>query len=626
MTFMSSLSRRDSVVRRLTVRLGIVGLLMAVSLAAGLVLADLQISRIRAESRLAQIAAGYLEGISENVWLQDSIRLAQLADGIQRFPNIQQVLVLDEKGKILAESGNLADAEELRTAYPLSHTYRDRDIAIGRLEVSMSLPEIRRPVFQRAWLMILGNILLMSGILAALYWQVYGMVTHPLAKMATHVRHMNLEKSDGAAALVMPVAELRELDEAFREMRQTIDLGYHAIQSREEHLRILFDNSPVSLWEEDFSRVKAELDELRERLEGRFEDYLAANPYFIEFCAGLVEVVRVNNATLALHGATSQQELLGALTTTFTPASLLAFRRQIEAIWTGERHLSVEAEVKTLGGLPRKVMVHWSVPPGHGERLDRVIVALENITERKAAEQALALSVDRLITTNRDLERLTEIAAHDLQEPMRNIVSFAQLLERKLSGALDQEERELFAFLTNAARRTQDQMRGLLTYAQTAPLGTPLGPTQLDQPLKTAMSKLAGDIARSGAIIESGRLPQVIGNNDLLSDLFIRLFDNSLKFCPPDTTPHVSVSATVSDGLALVALRDNGIGILPSYADTVFQIFRRLHGPDEYGGVGVGLAICRKIIERQGGRIWIDTSVSEGCTVCFTLPIAPSTP
>jgi signal transduction histidine kinase len=623
MTFVTALARRDSVVHQLTIRLGMAGLCIAVLLAVIVVIADYRISRQRAEARFQQIESGYLASIRENVWLQDGERLRQLVEGIRQFPNVQLVQVLDEDGTVLAESGALADKDDLRNSFPLSRGYLGRDIAIGRLDVSMSLGEIRRPVLQRAWLAFVGNIILMAGILGVLYWQVYRLVTHPLSKMADHVRHMDLERTDFAPPLKTSLAELKELDAAYRDMRQTIDLGYHAIQSREEHLRILFDNSPVSLWEEDFSQVKAELDELRAHYTGRIEDYLAANPHFVEFCASLVAVVRVNDATLALHTATSQQDLLGKLTKTFTPASMGAFARQIVAIWNGEAHLSVESEVKTLDGRTRQVVVHWSVPPGHGDRLDRVLVALENITDRKAAEHALADSLDRLINTNRELERLTEIAAHDLQEPMRNIVSFSQLLERKLGAGLDSEGRELFEFLAKAARRTQEQMSGLLAYAQAAPLGTPLSPTPLDKALQAATARLRSEIAGREAIVESGRLPSVLGNAELLADLFHRLLDNALKFHHADTKPRVSITATVADGMAWVAVSDCGIGILPSYADTVFQIFKRLHGPEEYGGIGVGLAICRKLVERQGGKIWVDTSVSEGCTIRFTLPAAP---
>ncbi|EME71898.1 Signal transduction histidine kinase [Paramagnetospirillum caucaseum] len=623
MTFAAALARKDSVAHRLITRLGLVGLALAVIIAAGLVTADYHIVTQRAEERFQEIEAGYLASLTENVWLQDDERLAQLVAGIHQFPHVQMVRVTDETGAVLAESGSRQDVDEASKSYPLSRAYSGRELNIGRLDVSMSRTRMLQPVFQRAWILFLANIVLMAGILSTLYWQVYRLVARPLARMAAHVRHTNLDKADWEMPLDSPDDELRDLAAAYTEMRLTIDRSYSAIQSREEHLRILFDNSPVSLWEEDFSRVKAEVESLRGRIDGGIEDYLDIHPDFIDRCAAQVEVINVNAATLALHNAPDRRALLGNLEKTFTPASRQAFARQIVAIWNGEVQLSVEGEVRTLDGFPRVVVVHWRVPPGHEERLDRVLVALENITDRKAAERALAASIDKLVRTNRDLERMTEITAHDLQEPVRGIVSFSQLLDRRVGRTLDAETHELLDYLAKAGQRMQDQVRGLLAYAQTAPQDAPVEPTGLGDALHQARAALSDEIGQSGAVIEAGPLPRVLGNARMLADLFTRLIDNGLKFTRTGSQPRIEITAYAADGVVGVAVTDHGIGILPSYADDVFQVFRRLHGPDEFPGIGIGLAICRKIVERLGGRIWIDTSVIEGCTIRFTLPQAP---
>ncbi|WP_096702145.1 ATP-binding protein [Magnetospirillum sp. 15-1] len=623
MTFAAALARKGSVAHRLIIRLGVVGLVLALLMAVGLILADYHITTQRAEERFRQIEAGYLASVTENVWLQDAERLAQLVTGIRQFPYVQLVRVTDEGGAVLAEEGGREDSDELTASYPLTRNYSGRDLDIGRLDVSVSKSRMLTPVIHRAGLLFLANIVLMAGILATLYWQVYRLIAQPLARIAAHVRHMNLDKADWEMPLDAPHDELKDLAAAYAEMRHAIERGYHAVQSREEHLRILFDNSPVSLWEEDFSRVKTELESLRGQVVGGMEAYLDSHPDVVDRCAAQVVVVNVNAATLALHNAPNRAALLGNLEKTFTPTSRQAFARQIMAIWNGETQLSVEGEVKTLDGDPRTVVVHWRVPPGHEERLDRVLVALENITDRKTAERALAASVDKLMRTNRELERMTEITAHDLQEPVRGIVSFSQLLERRVGRTLDADTHELLDYLAKAGRRMQEQIHGLLTYAQTAPLDGRIGPTPLDAPLRLALKGLADQIGRGGASVEVGPLPRVMGDPQLLADLFTRLIDNGLKFTRAESRPRIEITATTGDGMVTVAVADHGIGILPSYAGDVFQVFRRLHGPDQFPGIGIGLAICRKIVERLGGRIWIDTSVTEGCTIRFTLPEAP---
>ncbi|BAE51017.1 ATP-binding protein [Paramagnetospirillum magneticum] len=623
MTFASALARRGSVAHRLIIRLGVTGLAVALLIAAGLVTADYQITLQRTDERFHQIEAGYLASVTENVWLQDGERLGQLVAGIRQTPYVQLVRVTDETGAVLVADGPGGDGEMITRRYPLARVYYGKELRIGLLEVSVSQRLLLRPVLHRAGLLLLANIILMAGILAALYWQVYRLIAQPLAQMAAHVRHMNLDRADWEMQLVSPHDELKDLAAAYAEMRQAIDQGYHALRSREEHLRIVFDNSPVSLWEEDFSRVKREVDALRGSMDLEIEVYLEAHPDFVVRCAALVEVVNVNAATLALHNAPSRAALLGNLQKTFTTASFHTFRRQIVAIWKGETELSVEGEVKTLSGDRRQVMLHWRVPPGHEGCLDRVLVALENITERKAAEQALAASLEKLVRTNQELERLTEITAHDLQEPARGIVSFSQLLERRIGPTLDADTSDLLGYLTNAGRRMQDQVRGLLAYAQVAPLDSPVEPQSLDAALHGACEALADPIGQCGAVVEAEPLPRVMGNEALLIDLFIRLIDNALKFARAEAPPRITITASVSDTMVTVAVADHGIGILPSYADDVFQVFRRLHGPDHFPGVGIGLAICRKIVERLGGNIWIDTTVTEGCTVRFSLPPAP---
>lgn len=622
MTRFTSQQPRTPLARRLAVRLGVIGLALVMGVSAIVVLVDYQMLKQRAAERLDQIEVSYLASVAENVWLQDRERLTQLVEGIRQLAFIQMAEVRDEHGQILAQSGAWSDPDEMARHYPLQRTYLGRPMEIGHLSVSVSLKALRQPAIDRAVGIFLANMALMAGILVVLYWQVHSLVTHPLSGMASRVRMLEPGDLGGMITADMPNDELCDLAATYAEMNSTIREGYANLREREARLRILFDNSPVSLWEEDFSRVKAFLDTLRGEIGADLASHLTRHPELAERCAAMVSVIDVNAATLVLHGAASREDLLGNLPQTFTPKSLEAFSRQLLAIWHGETLVTVEAEVRTLAGVPRTVVVHWAVPPGHTELLDRVIVALEDVTDRKSAEQALSTMVGQLTRTNRELERMTEIAAHDLQEPIRGIVSFSQLLERRLGSSLDQESRGLLDYLMAAAHRMQDQLRGLTAYSQAAPLNLPATPTDLNVALAMAVDRLKEQIQGSGAAIEAGSLPIILGNLGQMTELFSQLIENSLKFACPGLPPRIVVSGIREAGMALISVADNGIGIAPPYVEEVFQVFGRLHGPGRFPGAGIGLSICRKVVERFGGRIWIDREPREGCAVHFTLPAA----
>lgn len=615
---------RRPLARRLLVRLGVFGLGLSLLITALAIVVDYHLLRERVTERFGQIKVSYLSSVTENLWLQDVERLGQLVNGIQHLPYVQLVEVTGPDGAVLASAGARDDSDELSERFPLWRDYLGRAFEIGHLTISVSRGSLRRAVAERAWMVLLTNVALVAGILAILYWQVHVLLTAPLIRMAHIARDQRGRDPGHPTALTLPPDmandELYDLAGAYRDTHRDLQSNYLALKENEARLRILFDQSPVSLWEEDFSQVKSYLDQLRTVRTQDLADYLRTHPGVVADCAALVRVIDVNAATLVLHGAASQDALLGNLDKTLTPGSLDAFSRQLLAIWHGEAKIEVEGEVAALNGERRDVVVHWAVPPGHGERLDRVIVALENVTERKAAERTLSDTIATLRRTNAELERFTEIASHDLQEPVRSIVSFSQLLERRLQDGLDQESRELLGFLMVAARRMQAQTRGLLEYSRIGALGGVTEAVDLNPVVESALAALSRPVAEAKAVVRVGPLPRVSGNAVLLAELFRQVLDNAIKFTLPGVPPTIEVSGTVEDGIAQVSVTDNGIGIAPAYAEDVFQIFRRLHGPDHYSGAGIGLAICRKIADRLGGRIWVDTGRHDGCSIHLAIP------
>jgi signal transduction histidine kinase len=247
------------------------------------------------------------------------------------------------------------------------------------------------------------------------------------------------------------------------------------------------------------------------------------------------------------------------------------------------------------------------------------------------AEQAEALDEQaiELRRSNAELEQFAYVASHDLQEPLRKVASFCQLLEKRYGDQLDERGVEYLGFAVDGAKRMQVLIDDLLTFSRVGRLNSLRTRIGLDAALDTALANLATGIEESGAEIVrlSRHRPQIIGDPTLLAMLWQNLIGNAVKFRRDDRTPRIIIACERDtgehDGEWLLTVSDNGIGIEEEFVDKVFVIFQRLHGRDAYSGTGIGLALCKKIVEYHGGTIWIDTSYTNGTRFRFTMPIAP---
>jgi len=230
--------------------------------------------------------------------------------------------------------------------------------------------------------------------------------------------------------------------------------------------------------------------------------------------------------------------------------------------------------------------------------------------------------------SNAELEQFAYVASHDLQEPLRKVTSFCQLLEQRYGTAIDERGIEYIGFAVDGAKRMQVLINDLLTFSRVGRLNVTRATVDLDETLETALGNLAAAIEECEAQIvrRGGPLPQVIGDATLVTMLWQNLIGNAVKFRREDRVPHVVIDwergTCDHDGHWMFSVTDNGIGIAPEFAEKVFVIFQRLHGRDAYTGTGIGLAVCKKIVELHGGTIGIDTSNSSGSRFWFTLPVA----
>ncbi len=288
----------------------------------------------------------------------------------------------------------------------------------------------------------------------------------------------------------------------------------------------------------------------------------------------------------------------------------------------GEPQQDFELDLRPLDG--RLVRVSASVvsvrPEDATEPPLRWMV--RDITERVQAEEALKDYAERLRRSNEDLERFAYVSSHDLQEPLRTIVTFTQLLERKYRDRLDTNADEYIDYIVAAGKRMQTLINDLLEFSRISTQGADLRPTDARAAVENALQALRAKVQESGAAITVNSLPPVIADATQLQQVFLNLISNAIKFKKSDAPPRIHIAAKEQDSMVQFSVADNGIGIDPQYREKIFVIFQRLHGMDRYEGTGIGLAIVKRIVERHKGRIWVESEPGQGSTFHFTLPAA----
>lgn len=244
--------------------------------------------------------------------------------------------------------------------------------------------------------------------------------------------------------------------------------------------------------------------------------------------------------------------------------------------------------------------------------------------ERKAARQLLAVNRD-LQRSNTDLEQFAYIASHDLKEPLRSIASYVQLLQRRYQGRLDEDADAFIGFTVDGVTRMQAVINELLAYSRVGTGELTMVPVQSGVLVSSALAHLKSAIAEAQAVIEvQGTLPVVVADAALLASLFQNLISNAIKYRRPEMRPQVVIGCQDRGEEWAFYVRDNGIGIDPAYHQQIFELFKRLHTRDRYSGTGIGLTLCLRVVDRHGGRIWVDSLPGEGATFWFTLPKRPS--
>jgi PAS domain S-box-containing protein len=370
-------------------------------------------------------------------------------------------------------------------------------------------------------------------------------------------------------------------------------------------------------------RAGCRILEFEERSRQLFDD--APIAYHEANTSGVI--VRVNHAECRLLGC-GAGEILGRRVWDFAvPAQVEKGMAVFQAAVEAPNQRMEDTELEMCGRNGDAVLVRLQqnqVRDSHGAVAGLRCTMLD-ITELRRQEELLKRQAADLARSNAELEQFAYVASHDLQEPLRMVASFTQLLAKRYAGKLDAKADEYIKYTVDGAKRMQQLIADLLALSRVGTKGGEFRDVPLAEVMSDVLLNLSPAIQESGAAVVEDSLPTVFADRGQMTQLLQNLIGNAIKFRDAKA-PQVHISAAEAGDDWTISVRDNGIGIAPEHAERVFQIFQRLHTRDQYPGTGIGLAVCRKIVERHGGKIWLDSTPGGGTTFHFTLhKCAPGT-
>jgi len=358
-------------------------------------------------------------------------------------------------------------------------------------------------------------------------------------------------------------------------------------------------------------------EELRES-ESKFKSLYDSNIIGVIFWDTAGNIIQANGEFLRIVGYTEDDVLSGrARWRDMTPPEYAYLDEKAIKEMT-ETGISAPFEKEYIRKDGSRVPIRLNAALLKGER-DIGICFIQDIAARKRDEEALKQKTTDLERSNKELEQFAYVASHDLQEPLRMVSSYTQLLAQRYEGQLDDKAKKYIDYAVDGAVRMQRLINDLLIYSRVGTRGKPFEPTDSHSVLGEVLRNLQATIEESQAIITNDDLPTVRADASQFAQVFQNLIGNAIKF-RLDSPPHIHVSARDQGHKWVFSVADNGIGIDPQYKDRLFAIFQRLHTKQEYPGTGIGLALCKKIVERHGGKIWFESEPGKGSTFFFSIP------
>jgi PAS domain S-box-containing protein len=483
--------------------------------------------------------------------------------------------------------------DQIKDGYTFGRDYLDlcKPIFLDRQRIGMIYIRSDLVTFYshlRWYGMMLVIIIGISAILTLVFsFVLQKSVLNPISHLTQTMKKVSGEKDYAIRVSRESNDEVGILVDGFNEMLNQIQARDKALKEAEKKYRGIFENSMEGIFQTS--------------LEGRF---ISANP-----------------ALARIYGYDSPEDLIDGITDISHQIYVDPSRRNDYLHLISEKGKVTDFEFQSHRKDGTFVWVSMNAQAVRGE--DGGILFIEgsaqDITDRKRAEEEVREKSEELARSNKELEQFAYVASHDLQEPLRMVTSYVQLLAKRYQGKLDRDANEFIEFAVDGAIWMHRLINDLLAYSRVGTQGKALAPTDSEIVFGEVLSNLRVAIEEKGATVIHEPLPKVMADDVQLGQLFQNLVGNAIKF-HQEEAPQVHVSAHQSNGEWVFSVRDNGIGIDPKFKELIFVIFQRLHGKGEYPGTGIGLAVCKKIVERHGGRIWVESEPGRGAAFYFTIP------
>lgn len=391
-------------------------------------------------------------------------------------------------------------------------------------------------------------------------------------------------------------------------------------EGRERRYQRIFEHAPVALWENDYTDLVVYVAELKAQGVVDFDVHIDEHPEVLREMARRIQTLDVNLNAIKLMNVPSRETLIGR-TLEYILHDVEAgrmFKEQMVAFARGDYHYEAETMGWTPDGRPVYALMTVDLlePTPEGKHFG--VASCLDITHRRLAEDALAQVNQELGRSNQDLERFAYVVSHDLQEPLRAITGYSQLMGRHYADTLDERATHYLGQITSGTERMRVLIDGLLEMSRLSATPPVLRPVACEDVLAHVLASIEVLRHETGARITHDPLPRVMGNMVRLAQLFLNLVTNGIKFRREDP-PHVHLAARLEGRTWIISCADNGIGIEPQHRDMIFEMFQRVHAPDAYPGAGIGLAVVKRIVEQHQGRIWVESELGKGSTFYFTL-------
>lgn len=413
-------------------------------------------------------------------------------------------------------------------------------------------------------------------------------ISGPVLSLASAARRIS-EKKD--YSIRVPAAGSRDeiglLTDAFNSMLDQIRVRDEALRENEERLTLTLKSAGVGTWSYQIPDNRLLWDD------------------FVPPLFGLQTQARPSN----------YEEFLGLI----QPDDRPRVQKALEQTLALNAFYEVEFQVSWPDGSLHDLASRGKLYRNSEGKPVLILGVCMDVTERKLAERNLKSAVAELERSNKELEQFAYVASHDLQEPLRMVSSYTQLLARRYANRLDADANDFIGFAVDGAKRMQQLIEDLLEFSRVGTRGRAFEAVDSNVPLNQALENLHLRLQETGAIVQRGELPAIWADAPQLVQLFQNLISNAIKFRNP-AVPVIKINAREHPGEWVFSVEDNGIGIAPEYFERIFVIFQRVHARAEYPGTGIGLAICKRIVERHGGRIWVESQPGIGSTFYFTIP------